>query len=144
MKAHIGTVINSRTRGLAPMMMGNLSDEDSNHHTSDDESVESEDGELYRLEIRSGKKVFFLPNPDMTRAKATPKVDGRVKPTKNFPLWTQLVTSERIAGPRLKLMEDTRIPHPKEKVQDVARKKIQKHHKMSHWGQLTWGPLKCC
>ena len=52
------TVINSRTRGLAPMMMGNLSDEDNNHHASSAESVESEDGELYPLEIRKGKKVF--------------------------------------------------------------------------------------
>ena len=61
MKAHIVTVINSRTRGFAPMMMGNLSDDDSNHpacsHASD-ESVQGEDGELYRLEIRNGKKVF--------------------------------------------------------------------------------------
>ena len=40
MKARIVTVINSRTRGLAPMMMGDLSDEDSNHHASSDESVE--------------------------------------------------------------------------------------------------------
>ena len=52
------TVINSRTRGLAPMIMGNLSDEESNHHASSDESMESEDGELYRLEIRNGKKVL--------------------------------------------------------------------------------------
>ena len=56
MKAHIVTVINSRTRGVAPMMMGNLSDEDSNHHASSDESVESDDGELYPLEIRNGKR----------------------------------------------------------------------------------------
>ena len=58
---HIVTVINSRTRGLAPMMMGNLSDDDSNHPASSHasyESVEGEDGELYRLEIRNGKKVF--------------------------------------------------------------------------------------
>ena len=34
MKARIVTVINSRTRGLALMMMGNLSDEDNNHHAS--------------------------------------------------------------------------------------------------------------
>ena len=58
MKAHIVTVVNSRTRGLAPMMIGNLSDESSSHRTSGDESVEREDGELYRLEIRNGKKVF--------------------------------------------------------------------------------------
>ena len=46
MKAYIVTVINSRTRGPAQMMMRNLSDEDSNHHANSDESVESEDGEL--------------------------------------------------------------------------------------------------
>ena len=39
------TVINSRTRGLAPMMMGNSSDQDSTHHASSDESVESENAE---------------------------------------------------------------------------------------------------
>ena len=58
MNPHIVTVINRRTRGLAPMMMGNLSDEDSYFHDGSDESVESDDGELYRLEIRNGKKVF--------------------------------------------------------------------------------------
>ena len=58
MKAQIVTVINNPTRGLAPMMMGNLRDEDSNHHASGDDSVENEDGELYRLQIRNGKKVF--------------------------------------------------------------------------------------
>ena len=40
MKAHIVTVINSRTLGLAPVMMGNLNDEDSNHFASSDEPVE--------------------------------------------------------------------------------------------------------
>ena len=39
MKAHIVTVINSRTRGLATMMVVNLRDEDSNHHASSDESM---------------------------------------------------------------------------------------------------------
>ena len=48
MKAHIVTVINSRTLDVAPIMIGNLSDEDSNqHYASGDESVESDDGELY-------------------------------------------------------------------------------------------------
>ena len=72
MKAHIVTVINNRTRGVAPMMMGNLSDKDSNHHASSDESLESDDGELYRLEIRSGKKVFTKSRPDSS------KVCGRI------------------------------------------------------------------
>ena len=34
------------------MMMGTLSDEDSYLHAGGDESVESEGGELHRLEIR--------------------------------------------------------------------------------------------
>ena len=69
MKAHIVTVINIRTRGLAPMMMGNLSDEDTNHLASSDESVTSNDGQLYRLEIRNGKKVFTESRPDPSRGK---------------------------------------------------------------------------
>ena len=69
MKARIVTVINSRTRGLAPMMMGNLSDEDRNHRAGSDESVERDDGELYRLEIRNGKKVFTKSRPDPSKGK---------------------------------------------------------------------------
>ena len=68
MKSHIVTVMNSRTRGFAPMMMGNLSDEDSIHHVSGDEFVKSEDGELYRLEIRNGKKVFTKPRHDSSKS----------------------------------------------------------------------------
>ena len=37
MKAYIVTVIDSRTRGHDPMMMGNLNEEASNHDTSSDE-----------------------------------------------------------------------------------------------------------
>ena len=44
MNAHIVTVINSRTRGLAPMMMGNLSDDDSSHVASSHASNESVEG----------------------------------------------------------------------------------------------------
>ena len=58
MKAHIVTVINSGTRGLAPMMMGNMSHAGSDHHANSDESVESEDGELYRLEIYERQEGF--------------------------------------------------------------------------------------
>ena len=74
-KAHIVTVINSRTRGLAPMMTGNLSDEDSNLHAGSDESVDREDGELYRLEIRNGKKVFteYRHEPSNGKGGAEPK-----------------------------------------------------------------------
>ena len=84
MKAHIVTVINGRTRGLAPMMMGNLSDEDSNHHASNDESVESEDGELYHLEIRSGKKVFTKSRHDSS--KSNTEGGGKGKTDKEFVL----------------------------------------------------------
>ena len=43
------------------MMMENLSDDDSSHVASShasDESVEGEDGQLYRLEIKNGKKIL--------------------------------------------------------------------------------------
>ena len=69
MKAHIVTVLNSRTRGLAPMIMGNLSHEDSYLHAGSDESVESEDGELYRSEIRKGKKVFTKSRHEPSKGK---------------------------------------------------------------------------
>ena len=51
MRAHIVTVIDSRTRDPALMMMGNLNEEASNHGASSDEFVENEGGELQRLEI---------------------------------------------------------------------------------------------
>ena len=74
MKAHMVTVINSRTRGLAPMMMGKLlSDEDNYLHDGNDESVESEDGELYRLEIRNGKKVFTKSRHEPSKGKGRGK-----------------------------------------------------------------------
>ena len=46
MRAHIVTFMNSRTRGTAPMMMGNLNDEASHCDARSEEFVESEDGEL--------------------------------------------------------------------------------------------------
>ena len=52
------TVVNNRSRCVAPMMTGNLSDENSNLHAGSDEPVERENGELYCLETRNGKKVF--------------------------------------------------------------------------------------
>ena len=82
MKAHMLTVVNSRTRGVAPMMMKNLSDEDSNHRASSDKSVESEDAELYRLEIRNGKKVFANPRHDPS--KSNTKEGGKRKTEECF------------------------------------------------------------
>ena len=84
MKVHVATVINSHPRGLAPMMMGNLSDEDSNHHASSDESVESDNGELYRLEIRNGKKVFTKSRHEPSKRNG----GGKGKIDRMFPLWT--------------------------------------------------------
>ena len=63
-RAHIVTVVNSRTRGPAPIMMGSLSEKATNHDASRDEFIESEDGELYRLEIRHDKKVCTKPRHD--------------------------------------------------------------------------------
>ena len=111
MKARIVTVINRRTRGLAPMMMGNLSDEDSNHHASIDESVECEYGELYRLEIRNGKKVFSKSRHEPSEGKGG--VKG--KTDKECFRFGRIGTSERIAEPRLMPMEDLRNLHPKRK-----------------------------
>ena len=82
MRAHIVTVINSRTRGPAPviMMVGNLSEEASSHVAGSDEFVESEDGELYRLEIRNGKKVFTKLRYDVSKGNA--KSGGKGKTDK--------------------------------------------------------------
>ena len=63
------TVINSRTGGLGSNDDGNLSDEDSNHHANSDDSVESEGGELCRVEIRNGKKVFTKSRLDPSKGK---------------------------------------------------------------------------
>ena len=54
-------------------MMGNLSDEDSHLPTGSDENVESEDGELYRLEIRNGKKVFTKSRHETSKGKGEEK-----------------------------------------------------------------------
>ena len=58
MAAHMVTVINSRARGPAPMMMGNLYEEASNHDARSAEFTEGEDGELYRLETRDGRECL--------------------------------------------------------------------------------------
>ena len=77
MRAHIVTVIKSRTRGLAPMRTGNLNDEASNSDASSDEFVESEDGELSCLEIRNGKKVFTKPRHDSSKGNTKGGGKGR-------------------------------------------------------------------
>ena len=110
-KAHIVTVINNRTRGLVPMMMGNLSDEDSYLHAGGDESVESTDVELYRLEIRNGKKVFTKSRHEPSKGKG----EGRAKLTKNVSAVDALVSSEQIAEPKLTSMEDHLKSAPKGK-----------------------------
>ena len=74
------TFINSRTRGVAPMMMGNLSDKDSNHHASSDESVEKVTMENCTA-WKSGSARSFSLNLVMTQAKATE--EGRVKLTES-------------------------------------------------------------
>ena len=76
MKVQNVTVINSRTGGLAPMMMGNLSDEDNNHRARSDESVESEERELYRLDIRNEKKVFAKSRHDSSKGNTKGREEG--------------------------------------------------------------------
>ena len=110
MKARI---IISHTRGLAPMMMGNLSDEDSNHLNTSGTARKS--------------------SLNIVTSQAEAKEVGRVKLNENVSAVDAFVTSERIAVPRLVSMKDTRNLHPKEKVLEVVRKKIPKHHKMCHW-----------
>ena len=140
MKAHIVTVMNSRTRGLAPMMMGNLSDEDSNHHANSDESVESEDGELYRLEIRNGKKVFTKSRFDPSKAKG-----GGTGNTDR-----ECFRCGRIGHIRADCKAKTHINggpqhlRPMGRMLEIARMKKQRLRKMCHWGQSIWGLLRCC
>ena len=74
MRTHIVTVINNRTRGPAPLMMGNFSDESSNRDASGIQNCA-----VYRSETARR----FSPNSGTIRAKATLKVEGRVEPTKN-------------------------------------------------------------
>ena len=64
MRVHIVTVINSRARGPPQMMMGNLNEQSNNNDASSNESEESEGGELFRLELRNGKKVSTTPRRD--------------------------------------------------------------------------------
>ena len=77
MRAHIVTVINNRTRGPAPTMMGNLNDEASGRDAGSGESVESENGELYRLEIRNGRKVFTKSRHDSSKGNTKGGRKGR-------------------------------------------------------------------
>ena len=70
-------VINNRTRGPAPTMIGNMNDAASNPDASGDEFVESEDGELYRLEIRNGKRIFHRTRHDSSKDKTEGGGKGR-------------------------------------------------------------------
>ena len=47
-----------------------MSEAASNHVAGGDEFVESEDGELYRLEVRNGKTVFTKPRYDVSKSSA--------------------------------------------------------------------------
>ena len=84
-----------------------MSDEDSNRRAGSDESVESEDGELYRLESGTARKS----SPDLVTNQAKAKEEGRAKLTENVSAVDALVSSEQIAEPKLTSVED----HPKGK-----------------------------
>ena len=94
MRAHIVPVINSRTRGPAPMLIGNLNEE-----AGSDEFVESEDGELYRLEIRNGEKVFTKSRHDSN----TCNTKGREQNRQRFFSWrTRWPFQSRLQGQDLR------------------------------------------
>ena len=59
-RAHIETVINTRTRGAAPMAVGNLDSEVGDSDAGRDEVMESEDGQLYRLEIKNRRRILTM------------------------------------------------------------------------------------
>ena len=77
MRTHIVTVINNRTRGPDPLMMGNFSDESSNRDASGNEFVEKEDTELCRLQIRNGKKVYTKLQHDSSKGNTKGGGKGR-------------------------------------------------------------------
>ena len=138
MKAHIVTGINSRTRGLAPLVIEHLSDENSTHRTSGVESVESEDGELYRLEIRNSKKVFAKSRHEPSRGKGggKGKIDrecfrcGRIGH-----ITADCRAKTHINGGPLKSA-------PKGK--GVGRCEEQRLRRMCRWGPSIWGALRYC
>ena len=59
------------------MMIGNLNDEASSRDAGSEEFMESEDGELYRLEIRNGKKVFTKSRHDSSKSSTKGGGKGR-------------------------------------------------------------------
>ena len=83
MRAQIVTVINSRARGPAPMMMGKLNEEAGNHDARSDEFTEGEVAELYRLETRDGKRVSS-PSPGVIWGSYIPTGGGRGQNDKEY------------------------------------------------------------
>ena len=59
--AEIVPVICSRARGLALVVLDSWNEGGGNCNASHEEFVESEDGEVYRLEVGNSKKVFTKP-----------------------------------------------------------------------------------
>ena len=124
------------------MMMGNLNDEASNHDASRDEFVESEDGELYRLEIRDGKKVFTKPRHDSS--KGNTKSGGKGRTDK------ECFRCGRIGHIRADCRAKTRIDGGPPKI-FTQRKRCRKLRGRGarnitevHWRPSIWGPSRCC
>ena len=143
MRAHIVTVINSRTRGPAPMMTGNLNDEASSNDASSDELV----GRKWRLVPFGNQKQreSFHQTPARLDRRQHQRWRKRLnRLSKNVFAVGALVTSDLIAEQRLTFREDLRYLHPEEKVLEVARKKSKKHRTTCRWDYWFLGPLKCC
>ena len=108
----------------------------SNHHARSDESVKSDDGELYRLEIRNGKKVLTKSRPDPSNGKG----GGKGKTDR------ECFRCGRICHIRADYRAKTHIKNlrPQGKVLEIARTKKQRPHKMCDWGPSIWGLLRYC
>ena len=118
MRAHILTIVNSRTRGLAPMMVGILNDEDRNHYMP---AVTN----LWKVKMerciacKSGaaRKSSLKPVTYQTKAKE----EGKVKLTKN------VSAVDAIGHTRADSRAETL--RPKGKVSLNAKTKKQRPHK---------------
>ena len=143
MMAHIVTVINSRTRGPASMMMGNLNEEASNHDTSSDELVEGEDGELCRLEVGNGKRVFTKHRHESI--KGNTKGGGKDRTDK------ECCGCGRIGHIRDHCRGKTHLNGGSPKSAPTTKKRSWKlrGRRASNIAKravetIDWGPLKCC
>ena len=134
MRAHIVTVINSRTRCPGEI----LNDEASHCDARSGEFVESEDGKLYRLEIRNDKKVFTKLRHDLS--KGNTKGGGKGRTDK------ECFRCGRIGHLRADCRATTHINggQPKSAPKGKGVGTCEEEDPECHRGSSIWGPLRCC